>query len=133
MIFSTNDDRVLTELDHTRISKLDAHSMSPDFSSLLNIAELVPSELVPDNIITMNSRILVEDVESGDLQELSICYPADANFETQYISVLSPLGMALIGRCVGSTISWVPPTGRICKMTIHKILYQPEESGDYLT
>ena len=93
-------ERVLTEMDHARLTVLQGVSDHPDLSSLLSLADLVPPAQVPTDVITMHSRALIRDLAAGELQELTLCYPGDAVAGKGSTSVLSPIGAALLGRRV---------------------------------
>jgi regulator of nucleoside diphosphate kinase len=78
----------------------------------------------------MNSVIEVSDCDTNKTMELRLVYPKEANFKLGKISVLSPLGTALLGYKVGSEISYAVPKG-VKKMKISKIVYQPEANGEF--
>lgn len=124
---------VLTELDHARLSRLPAAATSEPLQRLLESADLVPSREVPADVVTMYSQIEVLDVESGERRKLTLCYPADAEPQTGFISVCSPVGLALLGARAGSTVMGEAPGGRRRPMRVEALLFQPEASGDYLT
>lgn len=93
-------------------------------------AEVVSPQEIPANLITMNSAVRLQDMDSKAELEYTLVYPQDANLEKGRISVLAPVGMAMIGFCVGDTISWQVPGGSK-RFKIKKIIYQPEAAGDY--
>jgi regulator of nucleoside diphosphate kinase len=76
-------------------------------------------------------------VQSGDAEgqrrTLVVCYPADADADAGRVSVLSPLGAALLGHRAGETVSWRTPDGREHLTRIEAVEYQPEASGDFVT
>lgn len=124
---------LITEKDYERIANILAHSEEGNefLEEELDRAQLVPSEAVPDDTVTMNSRILFTDVESGKESEVTLVYPKDADLEQGRVSVLAPIGSALIGVRVGQTIDWPLPNGRWKKLKVSKVIYQPEASGDW--
>jgi regulator of nucleoside diphosphate kinase len=73
-------------------------------------AEVV--EEVPAEVVAMNRTVLYEEVETGMRREVRLCYPRDARSEEGCISVLAPIGSALLGLSVGQTIDWQVPGGR---------------------
>ena len=81
----------------------------------------------------MNSVVQVLDPRSGRTQDLTLCYPAEAQAEQGRISVLSPVGLSLLGRAVGSAAVW--QTGAVAAggapLQIQALRYQPEASGDF--
>lgn len=96
----------------------------------LERAEVVESTEIPANVITMNSMVLLKDMESGEERQYTLVFPRQANIEQNKISVLAPVGTAMIGCRIGHVISWNAPAGQR-KMRVEKILYQPEAAGDY--
>lgn len=93
-------------------------------------AKIVPEEKIQGNIITMNSTFLVRLLDSGKRKLYTLVFPKDADFEKGKISILSPLGTALLGFKEGDFVEWVAPAG-IKKLKVEKILYQPEAAGHY--
>lgn len=129
-------ERTLTELDHVRLCGLlrraEADADSPLHECLAS-ADLVPSREVGPDVVTLYSQLLLADAADGTRRKLTLVYPADAEPEAGFVSVLSPVGTALLGRRVGSTASWVTPDGRRHAAEIVALLFQPEASGDYTT
>lgn len=93
-------------------------------------AEVVPSAGIPPDVITMNTRVCLQDLESSEEVVYTLVFPADADLESGKISVLAPVGTALIGYRTGDRITW-PVPGGTKKLKVKKILYQPEASGDF--
>lgn len=93
-------------------------------------AEVVPSEGIPPDVITMNSRVRLQDLDTGEELEYTLVFPPDADLEKGRISVLAPVGTALIGYRAGDRIAWAVPGGKK-KLKVKKILYQPEAAGDF--
>lgn len=94
-------------------------------------AQVIPSERVPPTLVTMNSRVVYEDERSGERAEIVIVYPRDADPSRGRISVLSPVGAALIGLSVGQSTDWALPDGRTARFRVISIGYQPEAAGDF--
>ena len=90
----------------------------------------VAGRAVPPDVVTMNSQVALVDPESGQEHEYSLVFPADANAAEGKISVLAPLGTALLGASRGQTIEW-SAGGNLRRLRIEEILYQPEAAGDY--
>ena len=135
MATSLQPARVLTELDHVRISKLLKHpgmAFAAELESVLDNAELVSSYDVQASMVTMNSRVLIADDFLGEERTLTLCYPPDADPKTGFVSVLSPVGTALLGLAEGQMAHWSAPNGEQASARILKVVFQPEESGDYL-
>lgn len=130
---SINGERVLTELDHARLSKLQGVPAFNLLADLLSGADLVPSREVAADVVTMYSQVSVRDGASDRMQRYTLCYPTDAEPESGFISVLSPLGLALIGRRLGDMVNCFTPTGGWRSHEIVELTFQPEASGDYVT
>jgi regulator of nucleoside diphosphate kinase len=79
----------------------------------------------------MNSRVLFEDVRTNEAGTVTIVYPADANPSEGRISVLSPVGAALLGEPEGRELELPLPHGQSRRIRIESVLYQPEAQGDY--
>lgn len=135
MAISLPSARVLTELDHVRLSKLLNHpgmAFAAELTAVLDNAELISSYDVPPGLITMNSRVLMVEQPQGEQRILTLCYPPDADLQAGCISVLSPVGTALLGLKEGQLTCWTAPNGVQISAKILKVVFQPEESGDYL-
>ncbi len=91
---------------------------------------LVDPQDVPEDVITMNSKVSVTDIESGETTTYTLVYPSAANISENKLSILAPLGMALLGYHKGDIIEWPVPSG-IRKVKVDDIIYQPEAAGDY--
>jgi len=96
----------------------------------LDRARVVPQEQIPANVVTMRSRVLCDDLETGKRRELMIVYPSEADSENNKVSVLAPIGLALLGLQVGNTIRWSLPGGRFTTFKVVEVAYQPEAHGD---
>jgi regulator of nucleoside diphosphate kinase len=98
---------------------------------LLDLARVVQPEKVPGNVVTMNSRVLFQDVATGEKGTVTIVYPADADPSNEKISVLSPVGSALLGEAENSEVELPLPHGQTRRIRISSVLYQPEAQGDF--
>jgi regulator of nucleoside diphosphate kinase len=94
-------------------------------------AQVIVSREAPPTLVTMNSRVVFENVSTSRRREVTLVYPRDANAEQGRVSVFSPVGAALLGLSVGQEIEWALPNGRAARFRIAEILYQPEAAGDY--
>ena len=100
----------------------------------LERAELVEPGEMPDDVITMNSTALVkviDDQEQAHEYELTLVYPRDADGSSDKVSILAPVGSALLGLSVGQSIEWEAPGGRTLKLRVRSVRYQPEAAGDF--
>jgi regulator of nucleoside diphosphate kinase len=96
----------------------------------LERAQVVKPEKVPADVVTMNSRVRLVDLESREEMTLTLVLPQDADIDQNKISVLAPIGTAMLGYQLGDTFEWEVPDG-VRKLRVEDILYQPEASGDY--
>lgn len=87
-----------------------------------------PGDIPPD-VVTMNSEVVCRDESSGAERRLRLVYPDAAGSTPEHISVLAPVGAALIGLSVGQSIDWPLPGGRSARFTVTEVLYQPEAEG----
>lgn len=126
-------ERLLTELDHLRLSKLIEAQPHAQLEALLDGAELCDSRAVPPHIVTMYSQVEIVGAQTGRRHKLTLCYPRDAEPSLGFISVLSPVGTGLLGLPIGARACWQTPNHDEAAAEIAAILFQPEASGDYLT
>jgi regulator of nucleoside diphosphate kinase len=96
----------------------------------LDRARVVAPQDIPGDVVTMNSTALVKDVDTGAEMALTLVFPSEAGLELGKISILAPVGTALLGYRVGDTIEWKVP-GRVRRLRVEKVIYQPEAAGDY--
>ena len=134
---STVETITITLRDYDRLTGLPRTStaMMPQnnigaLRSALEKAKKTSPEKIQRGIVTMNSSVLVREVNSGRQLDLTLVYPDEAAPATRRISVLSPIGLALLGRREGEVVSWKVPGGT-GTFEIAKVIYQPEAAGDY--
>lgn len=96
----------------------------------LEFAEVVASEDIPPDVVTMRSKVKLKDLDNHQESIYSIVFPSEANFDEGKISVLAPLATALLGSRLGATVEFEAP-GRMRRLQILEILYQPEAAGDF--
>ena len=96
----------------------------------LDRATVVDSREVPPNVITMNSKVALVDVDTGEKMTLTLAFPSDASMENGRISVLAPIGTAMIGYRKGDVIEWEVPAGPR-RLEVRELLYPPESAGYY--
>jgi len=90
----------------------------------------VTSETVPAEVVTMNSKVVLQDVDTQEEMVFVLAFPKDANVDRGYMSVLAPIGTAILGYSRGDVVEWPVPSG-VRRIRIVEILYQPEAAGDY--
>jgi len=96
----------------------------------LNKGEVINSRDVSHDVITMNSKIRLRDINTQKDMVYWLVFPDDSNADQGKISILAPIGTALLGYKVGDIIEWKVPAGAT-KLKVEEILYQPEAAGDY--
>lgn len=96
----------------------------------LDRAHVLPQDELPSDVVSMRSSVTYEDVDTGERREAILVYPEEADLEHSLISVMAPVGMALLGLSVGESISWPVPGGRTRTIRVVAVAYQPEAAGD---
>jgi regulator of nucleoside diphosphate kinase len=134
----TKDDLVINSFDKQPLMRLlnSTETSAEDRAELEDLTheiergtEVQPQEIPPD-VVTMNSCVRVTDVEDGRTYTYTIVFPSDADYETGKISILSPLGTALLGYRIGDVVNWDMPGGTR-QVRIDELIYQPEAAGDF--
>jgi regulator of nucleoside diphosphate kinase len=93
-------------------------------------AQVVPPTQVPADVVTMNSQVRLRDLDTQEEMIITLVFPQDADMAESKISVLAPIGTAMLGYRVGDVFSWNVPDG-VRRLQVEQILYQPEAAGDY--
>jgi regulator of nucleoside diphosphate kinase len=104
-----------------------------DFKGLveeLGRAVVVESNDLPPDVITMNSRAELRDLETGETVAFTLVFPSEADIDDDKISVLAPIGAAMLGYRVGDEFEWDVPAGTR-RMRVERVYYQPEAAGDF--
>ena len=96
----------------------------------LRRAVVVEPDEVPPDVITMNSRAELSDLETGETVTFTLVFPQDAYLEEDKISVLAPIGAGMLGYRVGDQFEWNVPQG-VRRMKVTKVHYQPEAAGHF--
>ena len=125
----------ITRNDHKKLTDLiiEKRTQTDDIKELSKELErsiIVESEKIPNDVITMNSLVIFSNVDSGGELKYQLVFPNDADITQNKISVLSPIGCALLGYKIGDVVPIKTPKGEK-KYRIKKILYQPEAEGKY--
>jgi regulator of nucleoside diphosphate kinase len=124
---------IISDTDRERLlSLIDVHDTpaSERLAGELHRAVVVPPREVPADIVTMNSEVVYEDCETFTRRKVAIVYPKDADATRGRISVLAPIGSALLGLRVGQSIAWDVPGGQK-RIRVVEVHYQPEACGDF--
>ena len=122
----------LTQADLDRLLKLvDAQrgKSAEMLESELLRAQVVPRDEIPSDVVTMNSRVVFKNETTGEQREVTLVYPGSADIDAGRISVLVPVGAALLGMRVGQTIDWELPSGKKQTYRIVDVPFQPEAAG----
>ena len=126
----------ISSLDAERIYDL-IESLSEDsfpgideLEAELDRANVVAPEEVPPTTVTMNSTVRFVIESSKNEFELTLVYPKDVDSSGKKISILAPVGSALLGLSQGEQIEWPKPGGGLLKVTIKEVTYQPERAGE---
>jgi regulator of nucleoside diphosphate kinase len=96
----------------------------------LDKAQVVDPHNIPPDVITLNSTAHLIDLESGDEMSYTLVFPEEADVSQGKISILAPIGTAMLGYRVGDIFEWDTPGGKR-KIRVEKVIYQPEAAGDY--
>lgn len=91
-------------------------------------AVVVPKDRIPKDVVTMHSRVVFENETTGERREVTLVYPREANIDAGKISILVPVGTALLGLRVGQSIDWVLPSGARQRYRVVAVPYQPENA-----
>nr|WP_315483836.1 nucleoside diphosphate kinase regulator [uncultured Undibacterium sp.] len=136
IILSTLDveriEQLLDGLPHNRQLTNQINSQLRDeLEAELRRAEVVDPMDMPATVVTMNSTVKFKVASSPEEFELTLVYPKDLDSSGKKISILAPIGSALLGLSQGDQIQWPTPDGGVQQVSIQEITYQPERNGEY--
>lgn len=130
----------ITEPDHERLRRLieiarehngdENRQYLDSLEEELERAEVVQQKSVPADVITMRSMVRLKDLDSGEDMTYRLVFPTEANYDDGKISVLAPIGTAMLGYRRGDVIEWKVPSG-VRRLQVEQVLYQPESKGEY--
>lgn len=126
----------LSSLDLDRIEALLAAipaSVFPgkaDLQAELDRADVVEPTQIPPNVVTMNSTVQFEILETRQDFRLTLVYPRDIDGSADRVSIFAPVGSALLGLSVGDELAWPGPGGKTMTVRVTGIVYQPESAGE---
>jgi regulator of nucleoside diphosphate kinase len=129
---------VMTSSDAQRLKQFlvrtDAGKRDQDYienlEEELEAADVVSPESVPADVVTINSQFCIQDIDTGDEMVYTLVMPRDADIEKGRVSIMAPLGTAILGQRIGDIAEFKVPAG-LRRVKITQILYQPEAAGDY--
>jgi regulator of nucleoside diphosphate kinase len=126
----------LSRIDLERIEALLERAPPAEAANLaalraeLDRAEVVEPTAIPAQIVTMNSTVTFEDENDGERLTLTLVYPSAAGAPGT-VSIMAPVGSALLGLAQGQTIDWPTPDGRKRRLRVLEISFQPEAAGQF--
>ena len=128
----------ITQFDFDRLERLverlrmkdNLPTVAKALEDELDRAEIVAPQEVPSDVVTMNSEATVRDLGTGEVEKLRVVFPGAAAPRKGAISVLAPLGLALLGTRAGDEVSWEVPGG-LRRLRVESVTYQPEAAGRY--
>lgn len=123
---------ILTQSDFQKLSSL-LNSVLPEVADLLeeelSRAAIVSDDKLPRDTVSMNSKVIFQDLDTEKELAVTVVFPNEANIDENKISILAPVGLALIGLQVGQIINWAVPNGIKRRLKVVSIIYQPERDG----
>jgi regulator of nucleoside diphosphate kinase len=126
----------IAEDDHARLDvllrRMTAHDLpqSGGLAALageLRRARVVPRSQLPPDVVTMNSTVRLRDLGTKEEETYTLVYPAEADIEENRLSVLAPVGTALLGYRAGDVVEWPVPAG-VRRFRIKEVLFQPRSA-----
>ncbi len=134
---STKPKIIMSSLDAERLDALldampdNAFPGKAALEAELDRAEVVDPKDVPSTVVTMNSTVKFKVASSAEEFCLTLVYPKDVDPKADNISILAPVGSALLGLSQGDEIEWPKPGGGVLRVRIEEVIYQPERAGEY--
>jgi regulator of nucleoside diphosphate kinase len=125
---------VMTHDDYQRLYRL-LEQMPPqdrrhfqDLQQELERAHRVDPDEIPPDVVTMGSTVHLRELETGETWTFTVCFPEDADIRENRLSILSPVGTAIIGCRAGDLVDWPVPRGTV-RIRVEKVVYQPEAAS----
>lgn len=128
---------IINELDAERLDRLLEHpqyakaAVAEALNAELDRAQMCSPDAIPADVVTMNSRVKFRDLTSGETRERTLVYPANLTDSETQLSVMAPVGAALLGVKVGDAIHWTLPNGNQTHLEVLELVYQPEAAGEF--
>ena len=120
----------LSGLVHSRMGRVCYGPLATALEQELRDGEVVSPTSVPKAVVTMNSKVRIRDLRSDDHEVYTLVFPQQADINDGRLSVLAPLGTALLGAKAGDIVEVKAPAG-VRRIKVERILYQPEAAGDF--
>jgi regulator of nucleoside diphosphate kinase len=133
---NTKPEIIISSLDADRLyalmESLPANSFAgeKELEAELGRANIVEPHEVPSTVVTMNSTVNFVVESTGEEFTLTLVYPKNIDSSGNKISILAPVGSALLGLSQGDQIEWPKPGGGLITVTIKEVTYQPERAGE---
>lgn len=134
---STRPKIVISSIDADRLDQLieslprSGFPGKDELEAELARAQVVDPKDVPPTVVTMNSTVRFKVESSSEEFTLTLVYPKDMDSSNDKISILAPVGSALLGLSQGDEIEWPKPGGGVLRVRIEEVAYQPERAGEY--
>mgnify|MGYP003108782510 CR=1 FL=1 len=134
---NTKANIVISSLDAERLERLidalpvSAHAIGEKLEEELARAEIVEPRGMPPTVVTMNSTVRFKVDSSKEEFTMTLVYPKDVDVANNKISILAPVGSAMLGLAQGAELEWPKPGFGTLKVHIEEVTYQPERAGDY--
>jgi regulator of nucleoside diphosphate kinase len=129
LILTTEDYQRLEMLLTSNLARLVDDSVRLDeLRTEMGRARVVPRQEVPNDVVTMNSTVALRDLETNELETYTLVYPDRADIANHKLSVLAPIGTAILGYRVGDELRWRVPDGWR-RLKIEEVTFQPERDG----
>ena len=128
-------DITISSLDAERLEQLldslpqSGVSGRAELEAELARATVVEPRQMPPNVVTMNSTVRFSMLSSGEEFEMTLVYPKDMDASGKTVSILAPVGSALLGLSQGDEIEWPNPGSGVTTVKVKEITYQPERAG----
>jgi regulator of nucleoside diphosphate kinase len=128
VVTSSDRSRLVNLVEETAARNAAARRYLDDLSNELSRAKIVEPRDIPTNVITMNSTVLLRDLDTDEEFDYTLVYPHEADPLESRISVLAPVGTALLGYREGDVVEWPVPAGK-ARLLVESVLFQPERAG----
>ncbi len=127
-ISSRDFERIETLLDSLPITY---NAIKERLLKEMSRADIVAPEAIAPTVITMNSRVTFTVISTGQTMTRTLVYPRDQEGSADKVSILTPMGSALLGLAVGQEIEWFIESNKTMRVQVNAIDYQPERAGHF--
>lgn len=113
LITQADKARLQVAIGRALLQRSESRSRIDDLQRELDRAEVVDPTLMPSGLVAMNSTVRLRDLDSDEIETYTLVFPQEADIQHNRISVLAPVGTAIIGYQVGDVVTWSVPRGRV--------------------